>query len=387
MSESKTRILVVDDEERGVELLQRALRSLGPVDGAGSGEEAWERLCAESYDLVISDQRMPGMKGVELLTRVADSDPLIGRILLTGYADLDSTIQAINAGRVHAYVGKPCDPIQLKATVQGVLERISLGRQNASLVETLTVKNAALEEAVAHMREAQERAVRSEQLAAIGRTVAMIVHDLRGPISVMRSCGGAIASEGADLDASELRAMGSEILEEADRMERMCADLRETTQAGQGQGSFEEAMLSDVVHVALSAVGEEASRQGVEVQVEAECVVETPLDLVRMRRALLNLVYNALDAMPDGGVLRVEAVETADELRLSVIDSGVGIPESVRDRLFEPFVTAGKEKGTGLGLAVVHKVVEDHEGRIEVGKPEGGGTAIHLYLPRPDRRT
>ena len=86
------RFLVVDDEARGVELLKRTLRKLGQVDGASDADEAWERYCGGHYDLVISDQRMPGTPGVELLERVARNNPFTGRILLTGYAELHSAI-------------------------------------------------------------------------------------------------------------------------------------------------------------------------------------------------------------------------------------------------------------------------------------------------------
>jgi signal transduction histidine kinase len=92
-------------------------------------------------------------------------------------------------------------------------------------------------------------------------------------------------------------------------------------------------------------------------------------------------VTNALEAMPEGGVLRVATAREEASAVVSVADSGVGIPEEIRDRIFEPFVTARKKGGTGLGLAIVKKIVDDHGGTIEVTKPEGGGTTFSLRLP------
>ena len=122
MKTRSPRILVVDDERAGVDLLRRGLRGLGEVESAPSGDEGWDRLEASEFDLVISDQRMPGMTGVELLTRVARTRPHVGRILLTAYADISATIAAINEGRVHAYLSKPCSPEELRATAASVLE-------------------------------------------------------------------------------------------------------------------------------------------------------------------------------------------------------------------------------------------------------------------------
>ncbi len=129
------RILAVDDEIRGVELLERALRGLGTVQTALSGEEALEIATAEPFDVVVSDHRMPGMTGVELLTLLADAVPLTARILLTAHADTDSAIDAINLGRVHAYLAKPCAPTELRKAIESVIARASrTGRREEVLL-------------------------------------------------------------------------------------------------------------------------------------------------------------------------------------------------------------------------------------------------------------
>ena len=137
MSTHLPSILVVDDEVHGAELLQRTLRGHANVETATSADEAWEIFERGHFDLVISDQRMPGLSGVELLGRIADRDDTIGRILLTGYSDLAATVEAINLGRVHAYLHKPCSPPEIRATVFGVLDRVRLTRENSSLTRDL----------------------------------------------------------------------------------------------------------------------------------------------------------------------------------------------------------------------------------------------------------
>jgi DNA-binding NtrC family response regulator len=129
---SRARILVVDDEPRAVELVARALRKLGQVECAPSGDEAWRLARRVDFDLVISDQRMPGMSGVELLTRIAKKSLHTGRILLTAYEELGSTIAAINQGRIHAYLSKPCPPAEIRETVRSVLELVQQYRTSST---------------------------------------------------------------------------------------------------------------------------------------------------------------------------------------------------------------------------------------------------------------
>jgi signal transduction histidine kinase len=119
----------------------------------------------------------------------------------------------------------------------------------------------------------------------------------------------------------------------------------------------------------------------VEVQLQLESGVELEVDEDGLRRALSNLVLNALQAMPEGGFLHVETAVEGEQGVVRIRDTGVGIPDDIIDHLFEPFVTSGRQGGTGLGLAIVQKVVHDHQGAVEVGKPEGGGTIFTLRLP------
>ena len=376
-----TRILAVDDEHRGLELVARTLKKLGEVQTAPSGDAAWDLIQEQHFELVISDQRMPGMSGVELLTRVAELSPHTGRILITGYADLAATIESINKGRVHAYVTKPCPPDELRLSANAVLERVKLTRENSRLLDQLSGKNQELEEILASLRLAQQRIVEAERLSAIGTMAATIVHDFRGPLSV-------IAAAAASLDDSASPAMAAEIAsqisQESKRINRMCEELLDVTRVSAGTPRRVEEDLDAVVLAAAAALSADAAAAGIEVKTDLTSGARLPLDEDRLRRAILNLGYNALDAMGDGGELSISCARDGEEALVSVRDTGPGIPEEVRDRLFEPFVTAGKKSGSGLGLAIVKKIVEEHGGRVGVGKAEGGGTVFEIHLPLRD---
>ncbi|MDJ0850646.1 MAG: hybrid sensor histidine kinase/response regulator [Myxococcota bacterium] len=381
MPSPKPAVLVVDDEPRALELLARTLRKQANVATAQSGDEAWKTFQQGDFALVISDQRMPGMGGVDLLGRVADHDETVGRILLTGYTDLDATVAAINRGRVHAYLHKPCAPPDLQTTVKGVLDRVELSRENLRLLGVLRERNQELADTLASLEAERTRSLAAERLAAIGRTTAMIVHDLRGPLTVLGSLRGEVYDAARSGEVAELERVAQELDVEVVGLARMCEKLLESTRVtGRSQDS-ELGEIDDIVNSALVGLGEYAGRDGIEIEMDLHSGADLPVDEDGLRRALRNLATNAIEAMPDGGTLRVESFCESDDVVLRVTDTGVGIPDEIADRLFEPFVTAGKPKGTGLGLAVVQKVVHDHQGTIELSKPEGGGSAFTVRLP------
>ncbi len=390
--DEKARILAVDDEPRGVELAVRTLRRFGTVQTATTGEQGWELAQAERFDLVISDERMPGMSGIELLTRIAEAQPEAGRVLLTGYADIEASIDAINRARVHAYVNKPCNPTMLRNTVEGVLDRVRLARSRAQLLieleqknEELADKNEELGEILASLRLAQQTLVEAERLSAIGATAGTIVHDLRGPLAVIGPAARALG-EDASLSGDEQKSLATTMVEESERMQRMCTELLDATRFSAGRPKRVEDALDEVIEDAIAALAHEAGRAGVAIESDLASGAHFPIDADRLRRALLNLGRNAIEAMPDGGALRFRSKREGSHARVCVEDSGVGIPEEIRGRLFEPFATLGKAQGTGLGLAIVKKVVREHDGSIEVGKPEGGGTVFTLCFRIPGER-
>ncbi|MEB2344522.1 MAG: response regulator [Deltaproteobacteria bacterium] len=381
MLASRPRILVVDDEPRALELLVRSLRRVGEVVTASSADAAQALHSGARFDLVISDQRMPGSTGVELLSRIAESDENVGRILLTGYTDLETSVEAINRGRVHAYLHKPCSTPDLMATVAAVLQRVGLARENQRLLAVVSEQNAQLGEALESLQRAQDKLVGSERLAAIGRMGAMIVHDLRGPLAAIRSAGEEVRREGTERAAPALGELGREVLDEAARLERMCSELLEIARASELPGVLRRELIDDAVATALAALSHEASLQGVEIELDLHADVLVAIDEQALRRALHNLARNAFEAMPEGGRLLVRSVRDGDHAVLTLTDSGPGIAAEIAGRLFEPFATFGKPAGCGLGLAVVRKVVEDLDGTISVAKAEGGGACFEIRLP------
>ncbi|MDH3685672.1 MAG: hybrid sensor histidine kinase/response regulator [Myxococcales bacterium] len=374
-------ILIVDDEKRALELLRRTLRKTGEVDLAASGEEAIEMLDRKRYDLVISDQNMPGLKGVDVLSIAAERNEICGRVLLTGYADLEATVAAINRGRVHAYLHKPCSPDDLLMVVGNVLQRVSLSQENLRLLSVVTEQNEELKKLLTDLEQAQAAALASERLAAIGKMIAMVVHDLRTPIAVVHAAGAEVVAEAEENKLEDVVALGRDVVAEADRMRCMCEDLLSVTHATEGEVTLSPEPIDQAVEMRLGCLRTEADKRSIAIEADLCAPCEVELDPDRFRRLLENLIHNALEAVSDGGTVRVATRLEEGCAVLTVSDDGPGVPPELKEVVFEPFTTGGRPGGTGLGLAIARKVAEDHRGSIALRSSDAGGAEFEIRFP------
>jgi signal transduction histidine kinase len=227
-------------------------------------------------------------------------------------------------------------------------------------------------------------ASRSESLQKhifdMGWLSTSIVHDLKNPLGTV-SAGAEMLME-LDLTPTEVRRLAANIQRAAGRMRELLADL-----AGASSGSKSTFQVCNVRHV-IDAVSEAvlpiAERQGVRIVNEASIGLQIPLLRSRMERVFWNLIANALEAMPHGGEIRIGARQRDNGVLIEVEDTGPGIPRAIQDRLFEPFVTAGKDGGLGLGLALSRQTVLDHGGDMWIEPAAGAHFTIRLPLNRDE---
>lgn len=222
-----------------------------------------------------------------------------------------------------------------------------------------------------------EQRLHAERLATVGRLAATLVHDLSSPLSAVRGYADVLEQEPP---AEVRRRCTSGIRRQADRMAEM---VRSILAFVRGDHPFLPAKVD--VDALLTELAEdlEAAHGGARIHVERlpGRAGAAYVDPAAIRRALENLARNAAQAMPRGGTLRLGASRVGDELELLVADTGLGMDEATRERIFEPFFTRGKPDGTGLGLAIVRRVVDGHAGRVEVESQPGRGTTFRLLLP------
>jgi len=229
------------------------------------------------------------------------------------------------------------------------------------------------------IRELNERARRVEHLASIGRMAATVAHEIRNPLSAIRGLAQYFATNAQDSDPEE-RSYAETIVSESDRLNTVVSELLDY--ARPLELNLEETHIKALFEDTVRSIVLETEEKGIEIEQNIESDIPAiQLDRDRLLQILLNLTQNSIAAMPNGGklVLRAEWLTKSQSIQLTIEDTGAGISEQDIPRLFEPFFTT-RTHGTGLGLAIVRKIIDAHNGKIEVHSEEGKGTKVILTI-------
>lgn len=220
-------------------------------------------------------------------------------------------------------------------------------------------------------------AVRKEKLHFIGEMASTIIHDFRNPITAIQFSAELVSRQHEDPNTQKRCDI---IVKQSQRMVMMVQELLDFAR-GNPVLKIESLTVGALFDQFSSLNRDFFDRSGTRVEIQpADTKVE--LDSHRMIRVLQNLTQNAIEALRGQGEVVIAAREEGKEVEITVADTGPGIPESIRDTLFDPFVTHGKANGTGLGMAIAKMIVEAHRGRISFTTETGKGTTFHIRLPK-----
>jgi len=215
-----------------------------------------------------------------------------------------------------------------------------------------------------------------ESMGSVSSAAASIIHDLRTPLSTIRASSEVLIRSG--LSESQIRRIARNVQGASVRMEELLKEF-----LGQCRGAHSQRELSEIRELTADAVRRIADRaevQSVETVQDIPTGLKINVDRLRIHRVLVNLLVNALEVMPKGGTIRISAFSEPDAVVIQVRDSGPGISPEICDRLFEPFATAGKAGGIGLGLAFSRQAVIDHGGTLRAESCRHGACFI-IRLP------
>jgi signal transduction histidine kinase len=395
-------LLVVDDEPDVVQSLRDLLRREFYVLGVTRARDGLRLLHEQPVHVVMTDQRMPEMTGVEFLRDVRRDRPDAIRLLFTGYADIKAVIDAINEGHVYRYITKPWDPDELLALLHQAGEQYELLQERRRLTDDLRRKNEELERANAELRQAN---------ALKEAFIRVASHELRTPLTIMLALPDlALRVCGPDAPSADwfrrIRQTGS-------RLHRLVEELLLMLQAGR----FDRPLLrrpTDCAALVREAVEDirpfvEQRRQQLALDLAPD-LGTIDVESGKIRICLDHLLINAIKFTPDGGSIAVIGRrapltptlspqggrgqgEGGDAVRLQVRDSGIGIEPDNLPHIFEPFFTevdvsrhsSGQfefgRRGLGLGLSLVRAFVQMHGGTVEVASTPGQGTTVTMVLP------
>ena len=248
--------------------------------------------------------------------------------------------------------------------------------------ETLEGSYLQLREQADQIIEIEDQLRRADRLSALGELSAGMAHEIRNPLGSIKGTAeilrDGVAPDDPKLEFAEI------LIKEVDRLNKVLEDfLRFARPEPVEYGRFSP---SQVVREVLELTRQQAVHNRVEVQVELNDDIEIPGLGEQIKQALLNLVLNALQAMPEGGILNVSCKVKAQELWINVSDNGPGVPPELRERIFNPFVTT-RESGTGLGLAITQRIIQGHDGHISLCSSPEEGACFSICLPLSFRET
>jgi two-component system sensor histidine kinase PilS (NtrC family) len=228
------------------------------------------------------------------------------------------------------------------------------------------------------IREMEQRMRQADRLATLGRMSANIAHEIRNPLASLSGAVEALTSEA--LGVPERGRLAQIVLRESDRLNTIIKNFLDY--ARPAPLTVTPVEVTDLVEDVLVLVEHRAEPPHLKIRRDLPSSLVWPVDAQQMRQAIWNLCLNAIEAMPDGGELGVTAGVHDDRLCLELSDTGAGIADEHLEHVFEPFFST-KAGGSGLGLAVVHRIAQDHEGSVDVRSTTGTGTTFTLRLPRP----
>jgi signal transduction histidine kinase len=369
---ARPRVLLVDDEVDFVTSLgQRlALRDL-PTLTASSGPEALSLLDDHPVDVVVLDVRMPGMDGIETLRRIKEAHPRVEVVMLTGHADLESSLEGMRFG-FFDYLTKPVQLQQLVEKIDDAYRR-RCGEE--------------IDDQEAFTDKLQQHMIVADRLSSLGELAASIAHEINNPLAVIAESAGWLRSKTghesttkADLEAAVEHAL-DKIESAIDRAVRISRNFLSFARAP--DALVRDIDLDELASEVGDLISKTAASANIEITIQAGTRLSVTSDPYQLRQVLLNLVTNAVQAIGGDGRVEIVVGGTTDEVYVEVNDDGPGIPEEDLERIFEPFFTTKKEgKGTGLGLAVSRGIVEKLNGRIEVASRPGSGCSFRVVLPR-----
>jgi two-component system sensor histidine kinase/response regulator len=363
-------VLLVDDEKLNLRVLRGFLDDRWTVHEATSGAEALEVAARVPLDVVVADQRMPGMTGVELLEELRRRRPDVAGIVLTAFADMQALESAINRASVFRFMRKPWDPAEIIGVIEQATAYVVQRRTIEQLVSMLAERSEKLRVSLDELKSQQQMMLHLERLGTIGKLTTGVTHDLRNLMVAFRAAEWEMQSSTVPDGLREIVTLG---LAGVENMLRTLGTLHEFARTG--------AMTLDLRPTDPGAVVGDAiaiARMDPAFKLHAvACEVPEGLPAVRgdrqkLTQVVVNLVRNALAATKPNEAVRVEAEARGDDVVMSVEDEGPGVPASVRARLFQPFASTKGDEGLGLGLYMARLIVESHGGRLDLlDRPRG----------------
>jgi signal transduction histidine kinase len=374
-------ILLVDDEELNLKVLRSFLEDRWTVHVASTGAEGLRIAESAPLDVVIADQRMPGMTGLEMLEQLRARRPDVAGIVLTAFADLQALESAINRANVFRFLRKPSHPTEIVQAVEQASAAVEQRRTIVKLVQLLARRSDELRQSLDAFQEQQQMLLHLERLGTVGRLTAGVAHDLRNVMVAFRAAEWELGQDPAlPAGLREILTLG---LSGVENMLRTLQTLHDFARTGSLELELQEVEPAAVVTDSLAIARlDPAFKLRVVTTEVAPDLPRIRADRQKLTQVVVNLIRNALHATRGNEGVRVSAGHRpGGQVGIAVEDDGPGVAPEIRARLFQPFASGKGHDGVGLGLYMARLIASSHGGTLElVDSPRGARFEVALPL-------
>ncbi|HIC90895.1 MAG TPA: response regulator [Syntrophaceae bacterium] len=369
------KLLLIDDEEGIRKVWGIALRDAGyEVITAKNGEEGLKFFSLEHPPIVLTDIRMPGMDGIQVLKSIKEMSPDTEVIVITGYGEMDLAIRSLQLD-ASDFINKPIGNEALFVALKRAEEKLEIKRKLKEYTENLERK----------VEEATRELIEAERLATIGQTVAGLAHAIKNILGGLKGGVYVVNTALKKQDRNLLKTGWNMVERNIDNISNLVLDMLNYSK--ERKPEYEVCSPNTVAEEVCGLMEPKARESGIEIFRNFDPTIgEVSLDPKGIHCCLLNLVSNAIDACvscPDRPG-RVEVRTTTENkwaVRFDVSDNGCGMDEETQKKVFSRFFSTKGSKGTGLGLLVTQKIVQEHDGIINFVSEVGKGSTFTIRLP------
>ncbi|MBC8552220.1 MAG: response regulator, partial [Candidatus Brocadiales bacterium] len=348
-----------DDNEDHCDGIKEYLEHEGYAVGcSNSGADAITLSHSNRYNIALVDIGLPDMQGTDLVMKLADISPSMEFIHITAHATLDSAIDAVRQEQVVSYETKPLDMEHLLAILVQIMKRKKL----------------------------EEALLQSEKLKSIGTITAGISHEFNNILAIIS--GNVQLLEQTYKDHKELSDALRMIKEATNDGAEISNKMLEFTKTEVDTTKYAINDLSDLIQQSIKFTMPRwrnmAQTNGINYHIDIEGIKEISkvcCNSSEIREVFINIIHNSIDAMPDGGTISFSTCNKDGAVFVSISDTGKGMTEDVKKKVFDPFFTTRRPEGTGLGMSIVYSILSRHNGKIEVESAIGKGSTFTLQLP------
>jgi two-component system probable response regulator PhcQ len=381
----KFAILYVDDEEKALVAFERAFSDSFRVYTATTAQDGLKRLQERGDDIgiLMTDQRMPGEKGVWLLERARQLRPRILRILVTAFTDMDAAIKAVNSGAIYKYVSKPWDPAQLELTLRQGLEffmvqaeRDQLLREKMSVLRNMMI---------------------ADRIVSLGLLAAGLSHHIRNSMVAVKTFLELAPVKMAEEKSSNeglrdpdfWKEYHQNVQSQIEKINNLLADLRTASERSTGTPFADEIKLQPALAALLAGMQPAFAARKIEVENQIpENLPAIRVDAPKFNRLFELLFKDELAMLPTGSRIRLTASETEEggkpAVAIRLTDNGPALPKDALRVVLDPF-TGGAPSEYGINLMACFFIAHHHGGTIEAQSLPAGGNTFVIYLPlRPE---